>query len=131
MNLRILNNREKKKIAEELRGEYGVDEALFNGYEVLESNGSVWVTSRACLQANLDGLRIESIGLQVLRNGKPTVHGIQLLFTTADLTDLNEQEARDIIGGETVDREGRVMSYNGHPIERADEVKHGVFRAKT
>jgi hypothetical protein len=128
MTYRILNSRGKRKLGRELAAGYGVDERLFDDYELIQSGGDVWVASRMCLTIELEGLNVESVGLQVLRDGAPTIHGVQLLFKTADLTELNEGQAKDFIGHKPVTKEGKVMSYRGHPLDIA--VKMGQDSVK-
>jgi len=128
MTLRIMNSREKKKLAKELREEYGVKDTLFDGRELLQSNGDAWITTRECLQQNLEGLKIDSIGLQAIRGDTPTVHGVQLLFNTAELTELSEEEARRFTDGEPLNKKGRIMSYKKHPIDLAEKTEDGVKR---
>jgi hypothetical protein len=131
MNLKILNSREKKRLGKELNAEYGVDQSLFEGYDVMQSSKDVWITTRKCLEQNLAGLKTDSIGLQVMRGGRPTIHGVQLLFGSAARIELPEKNAKLFIDGEQINGEGRVASYNRHPIDLAEAVTGGIKRRKS
>ncbi len=115
MMLKIMNTREVKKLAGQLADRYGVDPNLFDGLVLMRGGGDVWAASRECLQADLTGLTVDSIGLQIIRAGKPTVHGVQLLFETAEATELPEEDALTFIGG-GMNLEG-VVSYRRHPLD--------------
>ena len=130
MKAKILNSREKRKLAGELSREYGTEANIFDGHELLQSGKDVWVASRGCLKQNLEGLRVDSLGLLLIRGGRPTIHGVQLLFKTADLTKLTEDEAKRFIVGEPVGKKGAVASYREHPLDLAEESPQGMKRRK-
>jgi hypothetical protein len=130
MMMRILNSREKKRLADALAKEYGTDPKLFDGLDVLESGRDVWVSSRACLMQDLKGLSVDSIGLQIIRDGAPTIHGVQLLFDGAKSHELAAGAAREFIDGKTVAGEGNLASYGGHMLDLAEETDGGIRRGK-
>ncbi|MFH1055919.1 MAG: hypothetical protein V1744_07510 [Candidatus Altiarchaeota archaeon] len=115
MKLRILNTREKKKLADELNLEYGLNKDTFNSLELLQDGGDFWLTTRQCLQQNLTGLNVDSLGLQIIRNGRPTIHGVELLFRNANMTELTEEEAHQFTHNKASGKVG-VLSYRGHPL---------------
>jgi hypothetical protein len=128
MNLKILNSREKKRIAVDLEMEYGVDKKVFDGCDILQSSHEIWMTTRKCLEQNLEGLTIDSIGLQIIRKGKPTIHAVQLLFRTAEKEELTENDAKKFINGETIPGKRTITSYKGHPIDLAECDMGGIKR---
>ncbi|MBD3387649.1 MAG: hypothetical protein GF416_01250 [Candidatus Altiarchaeales archaeon] len=119
MMLKILNSKEKKRIVESWTRDYGVDSRVLEGYVCLGMGGDLWITSEDCLKEDLEGMRLDSLGLQVMRGGKPTVHGIQLLFRSADMKELGEDAARKFIRGESSGCEG-IMSYRGVPLDSTE-----------
>jgi hypothetical protein len=116
MNLKILNSREKKRLAGDLAGRYAANNDVLDAYDVLAKGGDAWVASRGCLEADLGGLKVDSIGLQILRDGKPTINGVQLLFKGARGLDLSEHEAREYLSGKRPQDGRKVASYKGHPL---------------
>jgi len=129
MKAKILNSRDKKRLALNLAEEYGVSKDLFAGLELYQIGGEIWAASRDCLTRELPGVRIDSAGLQVMRAGKPTIHGIQLLFKSAELTELTPEEAEAFIRGETIGKKGLIASYRRHPLALAKEKDGGMARA--
>ena len=130
MMLKILNSREKKRLADRLAAEYGTGLGIFDGYDVMEGGGDVWVASRECLTQDLSGLKVDSLGLQVVRGGVPTIHGVQMLFKSAKATELDESEAKTFLDGRPIGRTGKIMSYRGHPLGRAVEAEGGSMRSR-
>jgi len=126
--LKILNNKRVKNIAKELGKRYGVSQDLFDGFEVLSDGNDVWICSRECLEQDLEGLKAESMGLQVLRNKLPTVNGTQLLFESADMTELEMEEAFEFIKGKPIRNPGKIMSYRSHPLDLAGKTGDGTVR---
>jgi hypothetical protein len=127
--MRVYNSREKKRLREELAERYGTPADIFAGYDILGDGKDVWMSTRECLDPGLAGLRIDSAGLQVMRGGRPTIHGIQLLFAGADLTELDADEAAAFIARKAVLKKGRVAAYRGHPLDLAKESADGMVRA--
>ncbi|MFH0861481.1 MAG: hypothetical protein V1875_00485 [Candidatus Altiarchaeota archaeon] len=131
MNLKILNSREKKKIAEKLSREYGGEDKMFGQHVLLQSGGDIWIVSRDCVELDLSRLKVDSLGLQVLRKWQPTIHGIQLLLKKSQMQELDKKEAMEFIKGKAVKKSGRIMSYRGKPIDAAEAVTGGYRRKKT
>ncbi len=119
MVVNALNSKQKRKIVEGLTSEYGVGNDVFRDFVVFEIGSDIWVASRQCFENDLDGLRIESVGLRVMREGVPTINGLQLLFKGASLTELTEEDAKAFISGGKVESKG-VLAYGGQPIDLGD-----------
>jgi len=126
--MKVLNSRERKRLAESLTKEYGTPPKIFSGLELYEHGGGLWAATRECLTIDARGLKVDSLGLQVLRNGKPTIHGIQLLFREASATELSEPEAKKFMEGGSVECAARIAAYGGHPIDAAEESGSGKRR---
>jgi hypothetical protein len=117
MNSKILNSRDKKRLAEGLAAEYGVDAGLFQDFVLYQRGSETWACSRQCLELDLGGLNIDSIGILVLRDGRPTIHGIQLFFKTAKMTELTKEDAKVFITGSGAHGKRVIVSYKGIPID--------------
>jgi len=128
MRRSVLNSREKRRMVDRLRQEYGVDEGVFLGFDMFLMGGDLWVSTRDCLLADTAGLRVDSVGLQLLRDGRPTVHGVQLFFKSAMMTELTEEQALAFIAGKAVNVNGRLVSYRGRPLDLARETAEGLRR---
>jgi len=130
MKHRVFNTADRRKLVSKLTMEYSVDESLFNGYELIGSCGNVWAVSRICLEQDLTGLKLDSVGLQVIRGGRPTIHGIQMFFKSAAMVELTRDEAIRFIAGGKVTKKGRIAAYRGHPVDAAEEYADGIKRKK-
>jgi len=130
MNLKILNSREKKRIASDLARKYGVGENVLDGYDALSEGGSVWLTSRGCLEVGLGGLKVDSLGLQIMRDGVLTVHGVQLLLKSAPQVELTAKQAADFIAYKVVEKTGHVASYRNHPLDLAESTRGSSAQIK-
>jgi hypothetical protein len=128
MMLKILNSRERKRLAEGLARDYGVDKCLFSGLDLLADGGNVWATARECLGEGLRGLKADSVGIQVLRDGTPTIYCVQLLFGSAPKIELSEEDAKSFIGGAAGAKEPGVAAYRGHPLDLAVRRPDGFGR---
>ncbi len=126
--MRVLNSRERKRLQESLSKEYGTPPKMFGGLELYEHGGGIWAATRECLTLDARGLAVDSAGLQVLRNGRPTIHGIQKFFREASMTELGEREAKTFIDGGAVECRAKIASYRGHPLDAAEESAGGKRR---
>jgi hypothetical protein len=128
MLLKILNKRERKKLTQKLSEEYGVSEGIFEKVELLTEKQDVWASSPHCLRIPLEGLNIKSIGMQIMRDGKPTIAGIQAYFQTAEKTELTLADAEKFINRTPVKCHKKIASYQGHPIDACKKTGDAALR---
>ncbi|MCX6695829.1 MAG: hypothetical protein NTU61_05990 [Candidatus Altiarchaeota archaeon] len=137
MRLKILNSRERKKLIGELGGRYDA-ELDSDGLQILQGSREYYVTSDECLRQNLEGLRIDSIGLRLAvetKNGlEPTVNAIQLLYKNPKKTvELDQKQAVEFTKNretETPNADGDyIATHQKKPIDAAT-VKQGKLKRK-
>ncbi|MFH1125607.1 MAG: hypothetical protein V1703_00645 [Candidatus Altiarchaeota archaeon] len=102
--LRILNTKERESLLIALSLKYGIDAKQFNGRVFLEDKDEVWVSSRGCLDANMVGFNVDSVGMLFARKKQQlelTVNAVQLFFSGAgkDAITLGREEAVGFING--------------------------------
>jgi len=101
-NLRILNSREKKRLIEALEGECQASFDSLKTLQILQGGSEYHATTTECLSINLQGLRIDSIGLRIARKTKEginsTIHATQLFIQNPRKTvELDENQAKEFI----------------------------------
>ena len=130
--LRILNTKERKELVRELEVGYDADLSILMEYQILKGDGKYFIVTRECLEQDLEGLRIDSIGLRLATEEKgkpkPTVHAVQLFYQKARKTiALDEQQTKEFIKNQEIPTEkpdGQyIITYNNHPID-ASQVKN-------
>ncbi|MBU0761752.1 MAG: hypothetical protein KKD39_01900 [Candidatus Altiarchaeota archaeon] len=129
MNTKILNSRERKKIMDGLALEYSLPHDAFHNLVFVKYGGDVWVATREVLSISLD-ISVDSVGLQLLRDGVPTVSALQTFFQGAEKTELTSVDAKKFVAGEIVSASGKVMAYHGHPLDLAKQEPGGVVRLR-
>ncbi|MBD3261355.1 MAG: hypothetical protein GF334_06655 [Candidatus Altiarchaeales archaeon] len=116
MKAKILNSRQKKKMLDKLHKKYALDSSELRSLVFYADEREVWVAAECCLKQNLQDLNIQSIGLKLLSNGKPTIAAIQAFFKEADKTQLSEIEGKLFIETGKTNKKGKIMAYRDHPI---------------
>ncbi|MDY6775437.1 MAG: hypothetical protein SV253_05090 [Halobacteria archaeon] len=104
---------------------FGVTREVFDGYDLyMKGESKVWITSAE----TLDGLEYESVGLPFLRvnqeHPKPTTDALQVFgeYATKNTVDLDADDARRFVEGETVEKEFDVDSLGYVIVKYDDEV---------
>ncbi|MDY6764094.1 MAG: hypothetical protein SV377_00130 [Halobacteria archaeon] len=104
---------------------FGVDPDVFESYDFYKKGKRrVWITSSEFP----DGYEYEAMGLPFLRvrqeHPKPTTNALQLFgeHATKNIIELNAEDARDFVSGETVEKEFDVEDLGYVIVEYDGEV---------
>lgn len=97
MILKILNSRQKKKLCKKLGLEVTLRKDALSSNEILRKKNDYWLVGRTALETKMQGLEIESLGLKIITNKKPTVAGLQYAFESDMAKDIGKQEGLDLI----------------------------------
>lgn len=111
-----IESAEREPVLEFWSDEFGVPSDAFDGYAFYEKGGRIWAVRNGAVEAlggdeNLDALEYESVGLPLMRVGgehdKPTTDALQRFGgeATRNVAELDEEEARAFVRGETVETE--------------------------
>jgi hypothetical protein len=108
MSLRRVVGEERRLLLAGLVEGYGFDAEALEGYETLEYEEGVWVVSPAVIGLPLRKLRVESVGILLVRESTPTVAALQLFARPkGDAITLSEADASAFIDRKTVAVEAR------------------------
>ena len=95
--MRIQSSKEKRKLTEKLEAEYETH-LDFTGLEILYGDHEYFIVTRECLEQNLEGLTIDSLGLRLTVETQPTINAIQLFYKKTKKTiNLSEQEIQQFL----------------------------------
>lgn len=146
--LRILNKVERMEILGALETRFGWKQAIFDDFGFLQSSDKIWICSKECLEHDIKGLKIETIGLLFARQGfqrdvKPTTNIVQLFgkHTTTNVIELTDEQTYtflhglDIAGIQADASDGYVIirrgeDYLGVGILRQGKLKSQVPKAR-
>jgi NOL1/NOP2/fmu family ribosome biogenesis protein len=107
---------EKEKVLQDLEERFGIDKMFFNSFSFALKGNKIWIFKSSVLNKNLDGLRIESAGIPLVRyfskkkkdmnNLKPTTEALQIFGKLAEknLIVLNDQERDKYIQGLDIEK---------------------------
>lgn len=126
MKYAILNSRQKRRLEKDLQKAYGTPLKIFDQVELLEWGGEILAVTREMLEFNWCDYQIESMGLEIIRDGKPTVAGIQLFFGESMMEDVDFKTAKDFINGKAIKSREKIISYMGKPIDLSQKTKDGM-----
>lgn len=117
-----------KKVFQELTRRFGFPEGLFDGWELVEHEDDVFITTREAYE--FDRLKIVRKGIRLARvfaHGiKPTTNAMQVFgrYATRNVVDLDSQQARRFVQGEELRLEAAVEP--GFVVVRHDGFAVGV-----
>jgi len=109
MQLRILNSKEKKYITQLIKKQFDCDYS-FSDYELfMNQKNKLFILSKMIAYANLDDLRINSLGLyfgEINRNElRLSIEGAQLIGKIAkkNILELNDEQAKSWMSGKDLE----------------------------
>lgn len=129
MSLRRVVGEERRLLLNGLAEEYGFDAEALEEHETLEYEGGIWAVSPAVIGLPLRKLRVESVGILLVRGSTPTVAALQLFARTKrdDIT-LSEADAISFIDRKPVSvdaRDGVHVAFHGGVALDLGYVKSG------
>lgn len=130
MILKPLNSRQKRRLNTEMSEAYGIKGDFLSGFEAFKDGDHTFICSRECLETDLEGFNVESIGLKAISHGLPTISCSQLLFTEGLSKGLDLESAQIFIGWGCVLGDSKIASYMGHPLDIAQTDGKSIRRIK-
>jgi len=112
-------------------------EELFKDTAFIEDRDEVWISSRECLQRNLDGIKVESVGMLFARKKNKlemTVNAVQLFCSTIKAIELTREESMKFIEGEPIAtrlQDGEYIAGYGKSALDVGVVKQGPLKRRT
>lgn len=105
---------------------FGISKKIFSDYSIIAKKEKVWIVSKDVLEKNLEGLRIETIGLLLGRyfkrqnRLKPTTNALQIFgkYATKNVVELNEEEKEKYVRGYNLKKDLELE--NGYIILKFD-----------
>jgi NOL1/NOP2/fmu family ribosome biogenesis protein len=96
-----------------LRDRFGIPKKIFSDYSFIIKGEKIWIVARDVLEKDLEGLKIESIGLlfgryfERQKRFKPTTNALQIFgkYATKNVVELNEKEKNQYIRGYDLEKE--------------------------
>jgi NOL1/NOP2/fmu family ribosome biogenesis protein len=96
-----------------LRDRFEIPKKIFSDYSFIIKGEKIWIVARDVLEKDLEGLKIESIGLlfgryfERQKRFKPTTNALQIFgkYATKNVVELNEKEKNQYIRGYDLEKE--------------------------
>ncbi len=140
-SLKILNNKEKRKIINEIKQQYGINKLDLDYIFLKNRDNKIFILSRDFAKVNTENIRINSLGLyfaKINTNGiRLSIEGSQLVgdFAKRNILDVNKEETNLWVRGHdlTTDKElnGYIIikynnSYFGSGLYKDGKIKNMI-----
>ena len=109
MKARIMSKKEVKEFLKKLKERFGFEDEMDEFVFVQTKNGKIKILNKQVLSLNLEGLRVENVGLYFARwDGKevrPSIEGSQIVGKKAkkNVLELSEDEAMEWMRGKNLE----------------------------
>ncbi|MEA3379199.1 MAG: hypothetical protein U9Q69_06235 [Nanoarchaeota archaeon] len=129
-NLKILNNKEVKKIKKELKKNYGSEEDLdFVFFK--SSKDKIYLLGKKFAELNDKGLRINNLGLYFGKFEKDgirlSIEGAQMIKPKKNIIDLDKNEIKEWMNGKDIKCDKEIK---GYAIIKYNQDAYGVGKIK-
>ncbi len=112
MNLKILNSKQRKKIIEYLKEQYGIQDLRLD-YVFIQRKDKIYLLSNKLKDFEIGRLYVNSLGVYFLNRDRLSIEGSQIIGKKAkkNVVELDKKQIEKWVRGEDVKAEGDYSGY--------------------